>query len=346
MSVSLVSTVFNDVSGIRKFLDAMRKQTTVPDEIVITDAGSTDGAWEALEEAKREFPIPVKILQEERCNVARGRNLAIEAASGEIIVSTDIGCSWEAGWIERLVQPMLNDSEVELVIGSWAVNADLNGLWSEVEWALKGDQKMIASETSYSSSRTIAYRKVVWKRLGKYPEDLSFAGDDALFHYLIEAAEVKRVGVSDVDCHWHRHGSLQAFIKEQQRYGYGDGEAGLRLKDYVYTGTRIGFELTGIPLALVFMLVFEESVGMISAGLLLALVFASVAIRVIKLLPASRTLSTKDISFPLSRIVYFVYACKIHWLISYTKGWIRGIKHCRSARQRLQQMSPESYQQS
>ena len=195
--ISLVSTIYNDRAGLECFFTAMAKQTRVPDEIVITDAGSNDGTWELMqaEAARTDRSWRFRALQEMRCNCARGRNLAIEQASYEIIVSTDIGCDWVPEWLAELATPLMADSEVEMVIGSWAVkHEELQGVWAQVEWALKGDQRLVATAESYSSSRSIAYRKNTWKALGRYPEDLTLSADDAVFHYLIEQADVHRVG--------------------------------------------------------------------------------------------------------------------------------------------------------
>jgi glycosyltransferase involved in cell wall biosynthesis len=205
--ISVVSTVFNDRSGLECFFSAMSKQSRLPDEIIIVDAGSKEGSWELMleEAACMDRPWVMRAVQEISCNVARGRDLAIEAAGGEIIVSTDIGCDWDSEWIDELVAPLDADPGNDLVIGSWAVRrVDLHGPWALAEWALKGDQRLEATAESYSSSRSIAYRKSCWEALGRYPEDLTLAADDAVFHYLIEKAKVPRVGAPVVRCWWRR----------------------------------------------------------------------------------------------------------------------------------------------
>ena len=88
---SLVTTVLNDVKGTEVFLERMAEQTVQPDEIVIVDGGSTDGTWELLQHASQLSlsGIPILVHQEPGCNVARGRDLAIEHfRSNYILIQT------------------------------------------------------------------------------------------------------------------------------------------------------------------------------------------------------------------------------------------------------------------
>jgi len=338
---SIVSTVFSDRVGVAKFFDAMAAQDVSPEEIIIVDAGSEDGTWELLQtEALRgDRPWRMVALQEKRCNVARGRNLAIEAACGDIIVSTDIGCDWDPEWFKELVRPLEKDSKLDLVIGSWRVKKEnLLGKWALVEWTLKGDQKLEATDSSYSSSRSIAYRKSCWAALGRYPEDLTFAGDDALFHFLIEKAEVPRVGAPKVRCYWHRHETLKGFLKEAYRYGIGSGEAGIFLRDAFLVGGRmvleIGFLAGG---AAIFFFHFWIGLCLAAVGGL------SFAARLRPLASAVRRLKNEGVSNSWLRILVFSYAVKWHWIRGVLIGWIQGREKCMEAQGRLRSMCPATY---
>jgi glycosyltransferase involved in cell wall biosynthesis len=343
--ISLVSTIFNDRYGLEKFFQAMARQTHLPDEIVIVDAGSKDGTWELMqaEASRMDHPWKMKAIQEIRCNVARGRNLAIAASEGDLIVSTDIGCDWDSEWLEELVAPLDGRSSVDLVIGSWSVKReDLHGSWAITEWALKGDQRLEATAESYSSSRSIAYRKLVWEALGKYPEDLTLAADDAMFHYLIEKAGVKRVGAPVVRCYWHRHESLQGFFKEAYRYGLGDGEAGIRAKDVLLIGGRMAMEFLFLVLGLIGVIPLTSWSPWIGIFLLF-IALLSVGAKVVKMKPAVFKLKQAHITNPLSRLLAFTYGTKWNWLRGYFAGLKRGRIHCLECRARLKEMSPSFY---
>jgi len=343
--ITLVSTVFNDRSGLEVFFAAMAAQTRLPDEIVIVDAGSKDGTWELLQEesVRTDRKWCLVALQERGCNVARGRNLAIEKSGGALIVSTDIGCEWDAEWLAELVAPLERDSGVELVIGSWAVRSDtLRGDWAQVEWALRGDQSLVANSGSFGSSRSIAYRKSVWAGLGGYPEDLTLAADDTVFVLLYKKAGVKCAGAPVVRCYWHRHSTLRGFCKESFRYGLGDGEAGIRLFHSILIGGRMMLELLGLVGGLVCL--FPGIPGAPWAGLaLLGVSAASVGAKIIKMREAVGRLGKARVARPLLRLLAFTYGCKWHWLRGYSAGRRRGAKHCSDCRRRLRAMTPEFY---
>ena len=343
--ISLVSTIFNDRDGLETFFEAMGSQMRMPDEIVIVDAGSKDGTWELLqaESMRSDRPWKMKAIQEIRCNVARGRNLAIEAASGDLIVSTDIGCDWDIEWLDELVRPLLLDRSIEQVNGSWAVRREeLSFPWALTEWALKGDQKLEATPESHCSSRSIAYRKNVWEALGRYPEDLTLAGDDAVYDYLSVRAGVKRAGAPKVRCYWHRHESLNGFFKEAFRYGLGDGEAAIRIKDSLLIGGRILLEAACLLLGVIMMMLPWGSYS--SAGMLLIAVAAlSVAAKVLKMKECIIRLKGARVDYPMCRLLIFSYGTKIHWLHGCLKGWARGESFCAVTRSRLNEMNPLIY---
>lgn len=343
--ISLVSTVYNDCAGVHTFLDSMHRQTRLPDEVVIVDAGSRDGTWELLKAAADDSTLGFDVIaiQDPGCNVARGRNLAIKSSTGEIIVSTDMGCEWDSEWMQELVEPLLEDESIDLVIGSWAVKREsLIAPWALAEWALKGDQKLIADQNSYSSSRSIAYRRRVWTALGGYPEDLAFAADDAMFHYLAEKAQVSRTGAPRIRCYWHRHDSLRGFVREAARYGYGDGESLLRRKHVLLSGGRLAFEVVALTAGLVLLATKHEYT--IISLLLLAAACLSIGVRCAMLLGPAARLQAAGVSRPFSRVLLYTYLTRWRWLTSWLRGAIHGTFHCRDCRMRLSTMTPNHFQ--
>jgi len=343
--IAVVTTVFNDRKGTAAFLQSMREQTLQPSEVIIVDGGSRDGTWEMLSEAAdvQGNGYRLKIHQEVGCNVARGRDLAIELASFDLIVSTDIGCEWDPEWIEELSAPLRNDPTCDLVIGSWGVKREgLEGPWAMTEWGLKGDQNLEATPDSYSSSRSIAYRRATWEALGRYPQDLTLAADDAVFHYLIEQANVPRSSAPVIRCYWHRHKKLKSFLREASRYGLGDGEAAIRMKDHGLIAGRLLLEAVGLVaggLGAVFLTGWPATVcvALLSAAIL------SFLARVARLLKARSALKREGINWPMSRLLAFVYGTKFNSSVGYLKGLLRGKTACRSCRRRLQEMTPQLY---
>ena len=75
-------------------------------------------------EWQQQSAVPIVLLKEEGCNVARGRNLAIKAAKYDLIVSTDFGCRFENSWLEKLLSHFSTDERLEVVGGAYGVNLE------------------------------------------------------------------------------------------------------------------------------------------------------------------------------------------------------------------------------
>jgi len=107
-AVSVTATVLNEFEDIDRLVTSLAQQTLVPAEIVIVDGGSTDGTWERLQAAQSKYPNLVPI-RDESCSlqrspgpIARGRNVAISAATSDVVACADAGCSYDPNWLERL----------------------------------------------------------------------------------------------------------------------------------------------------------------------------------------------------------------------------------------------------
>jgi len=333
--ISLVSTVLNDREGTALFFKQMAAQTRLPDEIVIVDGGSKDGTWELLlEEAHQTRPWRLVASQERGCNVARGRNIAIAKAAYEIIASTDIGCEWDKEWLEELVEPLCVDPAIEIVVGSWGVKeAELSGPWAKTEYALKSHALQTSSTPqTQATSRSIAYRRNLWDQLGGYPEDLTLSADDTVFDMFIKGAGAYAAAAPAIRCYWHRHESLRAFLKEQYRYFYGNGEANITGRHFVLVGARLGLEIAGLLVGIPLLAINSTRWWGIAA---LSVSLLSISLRFRRWIPAARRLSAMAVDYPLARVALFETLARIHSLRGWFYGWLHGAKCCRDCRARL-----------
>src|SRR5438445_4411990 len=90
---SLIVTVLNEVSTVDALLESVAHQTLAPEEIVVADGGSTDGTREALQ--RWTSRLPLRVVDARGDNIARGRDVAIEASTSELIAVTDAGVRLE-----------------------------------------------------------------------------------------------------------------------------------------------------------------------------------------------------------------------------------------------------------
>lgn len=228
MTFSLVSTIYNEAKRLQQTIADLKAQTLHPSEIIITDAGSTDGSYEKLLQWKSESAIPITILQKPDCNVAEGRNLAIRSAKYDIIASTDFGCRFHPEWLDSLISPF-RDNAVKAMGGAYAVIEDeVKTLAAKAAYILSNGYNVdVYAPWFIPSSRSIAFRKEVFNKVGGYPEWLTLAGDDMVFGKEVLANGYSFHLVNKPYVFWERHTSKKAYCKESARYGLGDGEARL-----------------------------------------------------------------------------------------------------------------------
>src|SRR3990172_6626970 len=107
MKASVILTVLNEGESIRAALDSLAAQTRPPDEVVIADGGSRDSTLAMIIEYDQAGRLPLKVIEVPGANIAEGRNAAIRAAHGEIVVSTDAGVRCEPDWLEKITAPFV-----------------------------------------------------------------------------------------------------------------------------------------------------------------------------------------------------------------------------------------------
>ena len=231
---TLVSTVFNEMRRLNQTIADIEAQTRKPTELIITDAGSTDGTYERLLQWKAESSIAVVVLQMPKCNIAEGRNLAISKAAYPLIASTDFGCRFKPEWLANLMAPFDADPAVEVTGGAFSViKEDIVTPAAKADFVLSKGYPVNMDEYFSVSSRSIGYCKYVWEQIGGYQEWLTLAADDTIFWRQIKKRGYKYALVSSPDVFWLRHKTFLAYGKENFRYGLGDGESGINYRNFI-----------------------------------------------------------------------------------------------------------------
>jgi glycosyltransferase involved in cell wall biosynthesis len=221
--ISLIVTVLDEAGTIDDLLASVVAQSVAPDEVVIVDGGSTDGTWQRLQDwAER---MPLCLVRAPGASIARGRNLAVEAATGEIIAATDAGVRLEPGWLAELTAQL--SSDIEVVGGFFRPDARTTFEQSMGATVLP-DVDDIDPQKFLPSSRSILFRRSAWERVGGYPQWLDY-GEDLVFDLALKR-EGFRFAFAPRAIVWFRpRGSLGAFFRQYYLYARGDGKANLWL---------------------------------------------------------------------------------------------------------------------
>ncbi len=221
--ISVIVTVKNEASSIARLLDSLQAQTRPPSEVVIVDGGSTDGTVEQISLYRDKLPI--KLLIREGSHISQGRNEAIAAASGEIIASTDAGVSLVPQWLDQLTRPLEEDSSIDVVSGFFL--PDPHSVFEVAMGAtLLPALADIKPERFLPSSRSVAFRKEAWEKVGGYPDWLDYC-EDLMFDFALRDAGYRFFFAPRALAYLRPRSSLRAFWRQYSRYARGDGKADL-----------------------------------------------------------------------------------------------------------------------
>ena len=230
-AVSVASTVLNESDDIDSLVESLMQQTLAPAEVIIVDGGSTDGTWERLEAARAKYPTLVPI-RDESCSlqrspgpIARGRNVAIAAASSDIVACADAGCTLPS----RLArQPHGPDFCGRLPVFGWRIihRSANSTVWDIASAPFFGVKLNPDAATKSCTARSMAFRKELWRRVGGFPETV-FLGEDTVFdskvRKLVAPAFPERAKAS----YQPRH-TFRSALRQMVSYSVTDGVLGGR----------------------------------------------------------------------------------------------------------------------
>ncbi len=241
MNVSLIVTVLNESSSLPLLLDSLASQTRRPDEVVISDGGSTDDTLSLLRRYAENSSLSLQVISCPGSNISQGRNAAIRAAAGPIIAVTDAGVTISPDWLEILVSPI----EAGSPTSAGFFHADPHTRFEMAMGATVLPVTQDIDPTSFlPSSRSVAFLKEAWQAVGGYPEWLDYCEDLILDLYLRD-----RYGpfpfVPEAAVRFRPRGSWRAFFVQYYLYSRGDGKADLWRRRHAL---RYGTYLLGVPL--------------------------------------------------------------------------------------------------
>jgi cellulose synthase/poly-beta-1,6-N-acetylglucosamine synthase-like glycosyltransferase len=233
VKVSVIATVFNEAGTIGALLSSLANQTRPPDEIVIADAGSTDGTRELLIGSS----LPQLRVVDAPGNRSVGRNAAISASGGDVIATIDAGCAAEPEWLDRLVAPFANGASWVAGFyrpeGSTDLATCIGLVLVYVEEEVRKDP-----DGFLPSARSMAFTRDVWKAVGGFPEHVDFA-EDTLYGESLMAAGLRPIPALDAIVQWTPPPDLAVLARTAFRWGNGDAHAGIR--GWTYKRILVGY---------------------------------------------------------------------------------------------------------
>ncbi|MFL5767240.1 MAG: glycosyltransferase, partial [Actinomycetota bacterium] len=210
--ITLVSTVKNAAPHIEEFLASVALQTRPPDEIVIVDGGSTDGTAEILRRAPG-----ITLIEEPGANIARGRNVAIRAATHDLIALSDADCILEPSWLSFLLETL--EAGTDVAMGFYVPETE-TFLQRSVSAVNLPEASELREDRFMPSGRSVAFRRSSIEAAGGYPEWLDIGEDMYVDHRWRELGLDMRL-VPEAIARWRLRDSLTETWTQYFRYARG-----------------------------------------------------------------------------------------------------------------------------
>jgi len=219
VKVSLISTVKDAAPHIEEFIGSVAAQTRAPDEVIVVDGGSSDGTVELIRRSD-----VVTLIEDRGANISRGRNLAIAAASHDVIAVTDADCVLEPTWLERILSPLEEGADVAMGFYRPITDGFLQECMASVNLPLEASE--VDPARFMPSGRSVAFRRGAIHAAGGYPEWLDIGEDMWVDHRWRELGLDMRFA-PDAVVRWRLRPGLRSTWSQYFGYARGDAQAGM-----------------------------------------------------------------------------------------------------------------------
>jgi glycosyltransferase involved in cell wall biosynthesis len=247
--VSLVVSVLNEAHTIRSLLQALARQTVLPQEVIIVDGGSTDNTlqqiqgWQAKHQPKsKSFKLQVKQL--DQANRSQARNWGITQAKHNLIAITDAGCIPQPSWLENLLKTY-QKTQADIVAGYFYGLPKTAFEQAVVSYTLEMPGR-VNPDKFMPTTRSVLLQKSAWEKLGGFDENLSLNEDFVFFHQA-QQQNFKIAFARNALVGWLPRQTLSEFAKMIFKFAQGDTYAGI-------VRARVKLLFARYSLALVFLL--------------------------------------------------------------------------------------------
>ena len=157
-------------------------------------------------------------------NIARGRNVALAAATHDAIAVTDADCELEPTWLEELLKPLDAGADVSMGFYEPVVETFFDACMASVN--LPTDAGEIDPARFNPSGRSVAFRREAIESVGGYPEWLPI-GEDMWVDLRWRERGFDMRFAPDAIVHWKLRGDVASTWRQYFRYARGDAQAGM-----------------------------------------------------------------------------------------------------------------------
>lgn len=223
--ISVIVGVRNEEKFIEECIESLLNLDYLRDsyEIIIVDGMSTDKTRELVQK------YPVKLLLNERKNVAAARNLGVKNSREELVAFTDGDCKVDSQWLKTLVREMQNAPEDVVCFGGPNLIFDTDPMFGRVvgyaQETFLGSGGSAQSKNStkkhYVSSLpncNAMYKKSAIQEVGGFDERF-LVGQDGDLNYRIGKKGNRFLYIPEAQVLHHRRGTFKSFSVRMFKYG-------------------------------------------------------------------------------------------------------------------------------
>ncbi|MHC1756408.1 MAG: glycosyltransferase family 2 protein [Methanosarcina sp.] len=228
--VSVVAGIRNEEKFIEECIESLL-HLDYPQgsyEIIIVDGMSTDKTRDLIQK------YPVRLLLNEKKNVAAARNLGVEHSRGDFVAFTDGDCKVDPLWLKTLVIEMKNAPDDVACVGGPNLIFDTDPAFGRVvgyaQETFLGSGGSAQSNNSTKKHYVASlpncnamYRKNTIVEAGYFDERFVL-GQDGDLNYRINKIGYKFLYIPEAKVLHHRRGTLKSFSVRMFKYGMWMGE--------------------------------------------------------------------------------------------------------------------------
>jgi glycosyltransferase involved in cell wall biosynthesis len=178
IKISVIIPCYDQARYLPDAVESIINQTYSNWECIIVNDGSTDDSAEVAGQLVAEYSDrQIRFVDKPHSGVSDTRNIGVEVAAGEWILPLDSDDMFEPSFMQRAVEIIEREPNVDVVFANMQEFGASNGQWIPDEYSRA--QVMLTDTMPYAS----LYRKELWHEVGGYdrllsvlrqPEDWSF----------------------------------------------------------------------------------------------------------------------------------------------------------------------------
>lgn len=228
--VSVIIVNYNGGALLEKCIYSLLVQSYPAIEIILVDNGSNDGS---VDYVKKEFPSVNIIANKENLGFAKGNNIGIKAAKGELIATLNNDTEVTSKWIEELVNAINSDEKLGMcaskmlfmknpeLINSTGICISRSGAcWDRGMFKRDEGQYESIGEVFGPCAGAALYRKSMLDEIGLFDEDFYAYMEDADLAFRGRLAGWKCLYVPKAVV-YHAHGATGGYETDYTIY-YGN----------------------------------------------------------------------------------------------------------------------------